>query len=739
MSDRADIQSPRNLETPLIFPPLELWGGVECTVNRIGDRFFDQLERSGHARRLHDLDRFRALGLSTLRYPVLWERVAPRGLDRADWGWSDERLARLRELGIRPIVGLVHHGSGPAHTRLDGPGFVTARAEYAQAVAERYPWIEDYTPVNEPLTTARFSGLYGHWYPHARDERCFVLCLLNQCRATAAAMAAIRRAAPTARLIQTDDLGKTYATRPLAHQAGFENHRRWLSWDFLCGRVRPGHPLWAYLRESGGLGEDWRTLAEQPCPPDLIGVNYYLTSERHLDHRFNRYPPEERGGNGQRRYADAAAVRVRREGIAGPRRLLAEAWERYGIPLAITEAHLGCTREEQVRWLWYVWTEAQAARAQGVDVRTVTAWALLGSYDWNTLLTSAQGFYEPGAFDLQAPAPRPTAVADLIRDLAGTGGSAAPVLDSPGWWLLPERLHPGLRPTAAPPVPPRPPRPILIAGAGGTLGRAFAHLCRQRGLEYRRLFRREMDIADSGSVTAALDAIQPWAVINAAGHVRADEAEHDPRPCFRTNCEGSAVLAAACAERGIRLVAFSSDLVFDGRAGRPYVESDPVAPLSMYGQSKAEAEHRTLAALPEALVIRASAFFGPWDAHNFVTQTLAALAAGLPWLAAEDAVVSPTYVPDLVNAALDLLIDGEAGLWHLANAGALSWVDLARRAALGAGLDPGRVIPRSRSELGWAAPRPAYSALASERGSLMPPLDEALARYLRARESQATP
>ena len=119
-------------------PPLELWGGVECTLNRVGDAYFDQLERNGHDSRGEDLDRFAALGLRALRYPVLWERVAPDGLDRADWRWPDERLGRLRELGIRPIVGLIHHGSGPRHTSLVDPGFVDGLATFARVAAERY-------------------------------------------------------------------------------------------------------------------------------------------------------------------------------------------------------------------------------------------------------------------------------------------------------------------------------------------------------------------------------------------------------------------------------------------------------------------------------------------------------------------------------------------------------------------------------------------------------------------------
>src|SRR5205085_1380981 len=164
-----------------------------------------------------------------LRYPVLWER-------EPQWEWADERLGRLRELGVRPLVGLVHHGSGPRHTSLLDPAFPEKLAAYARRVAERYPWVEDWTPVNEPLTTARFSCLYGFWYPHRRDALSFARALLNQVRAVVLAMRAIREVVPGARLVQTDDLGKTHATPPLAYQAEHENGRRFATWDLLCGR-----------------------------------------------------------------------------------------------------------------------------------------------------------------------------------------------------------------------------------------------------------------------------------------------------------------------------------------------------------------------------------------------------------------------------------------------------------------------------------------------------------------------
>jgi dTDP-4-dehydrorhamnose reductase len=716
----------------------ELWGGVECTVNRVGDTFFDQLERSGHASRPDDLDLFAALGIRAMRYPVLWERTAPALVSAADWSWPKERLERFRSLKINPIIGFLHHGSGPRSTSLLDDEFPARLADYARAFAERFDWVESYTPVNEPLTTARFSCLYGHWYPHARDGLSFARAMLNECRAVVLAMRAVREINPAARLVQTEDLGKTYSTPALAYQAEFENERRWLTFDLLCGRVNRGHAMWSYLRWVGVTESDIEWFADNPCPPDIVGINHYVTSERYLDERIARYPAGSQGGNGRDRYADVEAVRVCADGISGPRALLEEAWERYRLPIAVTEAHLGCTREEQLRWLKEVWYAASNLRKNGADVRAVTVWAMLGAYDWNSLLTRADGHYEPGVFDLRAPRPRPTALARMLRDLAERGDHDHPVLDVEGWWRRPERLiyTPEYRSVSkaasgakAPGLIRRPSRTLLITGATGTLGNAFARLCDMRGIPYRLTTRSDMEIADGRSIAEAFDRFKPWAVINTAGYVRVDDAEREPQKCFRENTLGPAALAAACAERNIALVTFSSDLVFDGTNNRPYVESDPVAPLGVYGRSKAEAEARVLETQASALIIRTSAFFGPWDEHNFVSIALDALRQGQRFVAADDATVSPTYVLDLVHASLDLLIDGERGIWHLANSGAVSWADFARAAARVARVNAGGVVARSTKEMGLIARRPIYSVLGSERGLLLPPLEDALSRY----------
>ena len=714
--------------------PLEMWGGFECTVNRVHDRWFDQIERSGHHWRTSDLERVAALGISALRYPILWERLAPDSLAEINWRWADERLALVRRLGMRPIVGLVHHGSGPAYTSLLDERFPEKLARFARAVAERYPWISDFTPINEPLTTARFSGLYGHWYPHGQDDGPFVKAFLLQMRGIVLAIQAIREVTPQARLVQTEDCGMTFGTAVTERQAQHEAHRRWLTWDLLTGRIDSAHPLRAYLLSAGASPRDLEFFINAQCRPDVVGLNYYLTSDRWLDERLERYPSWSHGGNGELKYADIEAVRTRTEGIVGHEKHLLAAWERYNLPVAITEVHLACTREDQVRWLVESWQGAQRARARGADVKAVTAWALLGSYDWDSLVTCDGRHYEPGVYDLRAPLPRPTALAGVVRKLASGSAPSHPLLGLPGWWQRPERF--AYRTADIGPVPVSGSQPILIVGATGTLGRAFQRICAARGLPSQLVGRTDADIGDAVRVDAMIGRIQPWAVINAAGYVRVDDAERDEDVCRRANVAGPVNLAAACRRRALPLVTFSSDLVFDGSAGRPYTENDIPHPLNVYGASKAEAERRVLELLPEALVIRTSAFFGPWDDCNFVAVLYQQLDAGLEFFAPADTVVSPTYIPDLVHTTLDLLIDGECGIWHLANRGEVTWCEFARAAARASNRSTHLIHPVRTDEAWGPAVRPRHSALTSKRGWVMPSLSEGLASYIRSRNAQ---
>ena len=705
----------------------EVWGGVECTINRIGTKWLDQFEMCGHYDREEDLDRIAELGIKTLRYPILWERHQPEENGEIDFSWIEGRLNKLRSLDIIPIAGLLHHGSGPVFTDLLDVNFPSKFAYYAKQVATKFPWITHYTPINEPLTTARFSGLYGLWYPHKNNDVSCMKMLLNELKGTILAMREIRKINPSAKLVQTEDMGKTFSTPLLSYQARFENQRRWLTFDLLCGRVDSLHPLYKYFMRLGINPDVLEFFSNNPMPPDVIGVNYYVTSERYLDQRLQHYPKTTHGGNTLHDYADVEAVRVDHKEVSGFKPIIRDVWDRYRLHIAVTESHLHCAREEQMKWFKEIYDQSTELTDEKIDILAVTNWSMLGAYGWNKLLTTENGEYETGAFDVSAGYIRPTAMATMIKTIISTGDFESPLVNSQGWWRSPLRFFSEKNTHSFENNNFSGDKPILIIGKNGTLGRAFARICNHRGLSFKLLSRNEIEISDLQSVTTALIKIKPWVVINAAGFVRVDEAEEKIQECYRDNVEGPKQLAKACLEHGIKFLTFSSDLVFDGNKNLPYLESDRVNPLNNYGSCKAKAEQYVSEIYPSSLLIRTSAFFGPWDKYNFVSDLMRHLGNGEYFDAAADITISPTYVPHLVNACLDLIIDDEHGIWHVSNNDAVTWYEFACMAAKKSGHRPDLIRPVYN--VSAPAKMPVNSVLQSEKGILLPSLDSAMSDY----------
>lgn len=700
---------------------LEIWGGLECTINRIGDTYRDQLKYAGYYERENDIEKIAELGIKALRFPVLWEAHQHHSeYEEINWTRTAKELEKIRSFNITPIAGLVHHGSGPKFTSLHDNHFPEALANYATKVATQFPWIEYYTPINEPLTTARFSGLYGCWYPHHKDEKSYAKMLLNQLKATVLAMKAIRKINPDAKLLQTEDLTKTHSTPLLAYQAEFENKRRWLSYDILSGTLNQQRFFWYYLiGELGIKQEELEFFIENPCPPDIAGFNYYVTSERFLDENVDIYPFTARGGNGRQNYADVAAVRAIKP--AGLKSLLKEAWERFHIPLALTEVHLHCTREEQLRWFKEAWDNCMELKKEGIDVKAITAWSLLGAFDWNSLLTREEGVYESGVFDITNKVLRPTALAKLIRKLIKNEPVLHPVIQEKGWW---HKSYPGSETISSANC-----QPLMILGSNGTLGSAFVRMCEMRSIHYKAFSRQQLDITKTEEIEKAINDHKPWAIINATGYVNVDAAEFEKEKCFQLNAEAPANLSAICNKKGIQLMTFSSDLVFDGEKQTPYIENDSVKPLNEYGRCKAIGEKKILQLFPGSLIIRTSAFFGPWDQYNFAYHILKSLKENQNCKVVKDIIVSPTYVPDLVNKALDLLIDEEKGIWHLSNTGMVTWYDFAEEIAERGGFQKKNILCCNQEEAEWKAKRPGYSALQSDKGIKLPSLTNAIERF----------
>ena len=404
---------------------LEVWASPEPTVARVdGARTRDQLRETGHEARDGDLDLIAQLGVCASRYPVLWEKVAPHHPNLRDYDWATRRLNGLAERGIEPIVTLLHHGSGPPYTGLLDPAFPRLFAEYAAATARRFPWVTRWTPINEPLTTARFSALYGVWYPNRfADDAAFGRAIVNEALAIAAAGERIREIIPHARFVLTEDLQSfSAADERVEDLVAHKRERMYLSCELLQGRIVDGHPMHRYLTERCGIAAAELTqLARRPQPPDLMGWNYYPYSERRL-------ASDAEGG-----HRNVGLVEVAPERLDLPA-ALTRAHSRLGLPVALAEVHVHGNERERARWMLQRFADVRAVRDQGVPVVAFGAWAAFGMVDWDSLLRRAEGVREDGIYTYAGGGgePQPTLVSTVVSELAA--GRSVRIPDEPGWW-----------------------------------------------------------------------------------------------------------------------------------------------------------------------------------------------------------------------------------------------------------------------------------------------------------------
>ena len=403
----------------------EIWASPEPTVARIDRwRSRDQLRETGHEAREGDIDLIAGLGVHATRYPVLWEKVAPHHPEVRDYAWADRRLRMLADRGVEPIVTLLHHGSGPAYTDLVDPAFPQLFAAYAAATVRRFPWVKRWTPINEPLTTARFSTIYAAWYPNLFfDDEAFGRAIVNEALAIAAAQERIREVVPDATFLLTEDLQSfSAADEGVAAYVDHKRQRMYLSCELLQGRVVDGHPMERYLIERCRVPRaDLRQLERRPQPPDVMGWNYYPNSERWLE-------SDGAGGHRNLGIVDLAPERM------DMRALLRAAHARLGLPLALSEVHVLGNERERARWMVHRFEDVQAVRGDGVPIVAFGAWAAFGMIDWISLLCRNEQVAEDGVFTCAGPRGRPerTLVTEVVEDLAAGRTPVAPA--EPAWW-----------------------------------------------------------------------------------------------------------------------------------------------------------------------------------------------------------------------------------------------------------------------------------------------------------------
>ena len=280
---------------------------------------------------------------------------------------------------------------------------------------------------------------------------------------------------------------------------------------------------------------------------------------------------------------------------------------------------------------------------------------------------------------------------------------------------------------------------LLVVGADGMLGRAVAEAATRLGHDVHATTRAELDITDAEAVRRTVLEGRPRAVVNCAAYTDVDGAESDWQNAAAINAEGAGNVAAAAAQVGAFVVHVSTDYVFDGSKRTPWVESDPVAPLGVYGETKLAGERAVAAANPAHAIVRTAWLFGA-GGKNFVDTMLALGSAREEVSVVTDQVGCPTWTGHLADALVELAErPQDSGIHHIAGAGSCSWNELALEVMDRAGLDC-RVLPATTDQFPRPAARPAYSALGTERDAalLLPSWQEGVAAYLASRVGAAS-
>ncbi|HWI08611.1 MAG TPA: dTDP-4-dehydrorhamnose reductase [Solirubrobacteraceae bacterium] len=275
---------------------------------------------------------------------------------------------------------------------------------------------------------------------------------------------------------------------------------------------------------------------------------------------------------------------------------------------------------------------------------------------------------------------------------------------------------------------------LLVTGAGGMLGRAVVEAATRRGHDVRGHARADLDVTDAEATRQAVAAAQPDAVVNCAAYTDVDGAESDRQRAEAVNARGAGHVAAAAAEIGAFVVHISTDYVFDGSKREPWVESDRVAPLGVYGETKLAGERAVAAADPRHAIVRTAWLFGA-GGRNFVDTMLALGAQRDEVCVVTDQVGCPTWTGHLAAALVELAErPGEPGVHHIAGSGSCSWNELALEIFERARIDC-RVLPATSDQFPRAAARPAFSVLGTERRDalVLPAWQDGLAAYLATR------
>ena len=376
--------------------------GIENSIPTInnGRKRVDEMEKCLHyARWRDDFELVRELGVRFLRYgPPL--HTTFRGPEHYDWNFADQTFAALKSTGIVPIVDLCHFGVPDWIGNFQNPDFPALFAAYAGAFAERFPWVQLYTPVNEMFICATFSAAYGWWNEQLRSDAAFVTALKNIVKANVLAMHAILDQRPDAIFIQSESSEYFHAENPAAiRPAEWMNSRRFLSLDLNYGR-KVNSDVYEFLMDSGMTRDEYHFFMNNNLKHHcVLGNDYYITNEHHVS------------ADGMTYFAGD---------IFGYNEITRQYYDRYRLPVMHTETNLkeGPNGDEAVKWLRKQFANILRVRNSGVPTVGFTWYSLTDQVDWDTALREDNGTVNPlGLYDLDRNIRRVgTAYKQLIED-----------------------------------------------------------------------------------------------------------------------------------------------------------------------------------------------------------------------------------------------------------------------------------------------------------------------------------
>ena len=346
--------------------------GIECSNPTIANGRIrrDLLAECGHYTHWRrDLQLVQDMGLRFLRYGLPYHLVH-LGPGRYDWSFADPVMAEMRRLGIEPILDLLHFGVPDWIGDFQNPALPLHFAEYAAAVAARYPWVRYWTPVNEIYVSARMSTLDGLWNEQIRTERAFVTALKHLTAASKLACAEITRVRPDAVIVHSESAEIVHEARMLP-TAGITlaNRQRFLALDLLFAKP-PGAEMTGYLRDNGlSAAEHAWFMQGEPAGHQIVGADYYGRNE-HI--------------------VTPAGRRLAMEDVMGWYLIARDYLERYGKPLMHTETNVFDPMAAP-GWLWKQWISILRMRQDGMPVIGFTWYSLVDQVDWDIGLRERRG------------------------------------------------------------------------------------------------------------------------------------------------------------------------------------------------------------------------------------------------------------------------------------------------------------------------------------------------------------